>query len=324
MSRHSIAWIVLVAIAALPQGGEIARAVTWHLGQRYEWKSAATKDQDSYLLAVARTEKLVNTGQAKALQNEWSKLKKEFPDIPEEDLDAFIEGEVYFCKGKFARAARSYDKFLDKEYRQSKLYEAALDRQFQIATAFLAGRKKSVLGIFKISGYAEAVRIMEKITDRAGEAPIGLQAALAVAKSYEKRRKFNEAYLKWWEISSQWQVGQVAKDALLAMARCKHAAYKGPKYDDSNLKSAKSYYGKFKLLYPRDAEDVGVDDILDQIDEQLALKQLTIGRYYDKTGHAQAANLHYDMVMQNWPDSKAAEMAKQMIGKNLSSGKTNR
>lgn len=313
----------MAAAAALSQGGEIA-ADTWHLEQGYDWKSAATEDRDSYLLAVARTEKLVKTSQAKALQDEWRKLKKEFPDIPEQDLDAFIEGEVFFCKGKFARAAMSYEKFLDKDHHESKLYEAALDRQFQIATAFLAGRKKTVLGIFKMKAYAQGVKIMEKITDRAGDEPIGLQAALAVAKSYEKRRKFNEAYLKWWEISSQWQTGNVARDALLAMARCKHAAYKGPKYDDSNLKSAKSYYGKFKLLYPRDAEHADVDDILDQIDEQLALKQLTTGRYYERTGHAQAANLYYDMVMQNWPDSKAAEMAKQMIDKNVSSGKINR
>jgi len=163
---------------------------------------------------------------------------------------------------------------------------------------------------------------MEKITDRVGiDTQMGIKASVAVAENYEQRKKFNEAYLKWWEISLEWEMGPVGRDALLGMARNKHAVYnqhpehKRTYYDASCLSSAKSYYGRFKLLYPIDAKEIGVDEILGEIDEQLAYKQLSIGRYYQRTGNRQSANLYYDMVVNNWPDSKAAEEAKEMLAK---------
>ena len=208
--------------------------------------------------------------------------------------------------------SRSYDKFL-AEYPESELYEAALDRQFGIGTAFLGGQKRSVLGIFRMKGYATGEKIMEKISDRTGDAPVGIKASVAVAESLEKRGKFEEAYHKWSEISSRWSGGEIGRNALLAMARCKHAANKGAKYDASNLISAKSYYGNFKLRYPETAGEIDVDEKLDEINEQLANKQLNIGKYYEKTGNKEAANLYYQMVVDNWSESTAAKAAKEAM-----------
>jgi len=211
-----------------------------------------------------------------------------------------------------------------KEYPQSQLRQAALDRQFAIATAFLAGRKRTVLRIFRIRGYAEGIRIMERITDRVGlGSPMGLKAAIAVAENYEQREKFNEAFLKWWEISSEWETRQIGADALLSMARCKHAVYnkhpehKRSQYDASSLITAKSYYEKFRLLYPKDAEEKGIDQILNQINEQLVYKQFAISQYYQRTANRQAANLYYNMVINNNPDSNVAKIAEEMLTKNL-------
>lgn len=307
---------MVVAIALSSQAG-LASADTWRLEQSQDWRTVSTKDKDKYLLLMARTEKLVNTGQADALRNEWTRLKTEFPEIKEQDLDIFIQAEILFCRRSFTKAARAYDKFLDKDYNESALYQAALESQFTIAKRFLAGRKVRVLGIFKMKGYAQGIKIMEKITERASDRPIAAQAAIEVAQHYEKRKKFAEAYLKWSEVSWQWETGQIAKEALLAMARCKHAAYKGPKYNAANLKSAKTYYQDFELRYPRDARELGIDEIVRQIDEQMAYKQFTIAKYYQRTGKTQAANLYYDMVIRNWPNSDAAERARQVFTDNL-------
>jgi outer membrane protein assembly factor BamD (BamD/ComL family) len=52
---------------------------------------------------------------------------------------------------------------------------------------------------------------------------------------------------------------------------------------------------------------------LKQIDEQLAYKEFATGRYYQKTGDRQSANLYYQMVVDNWPDSAAADKAKEAM-----------
>ena len=410
MLKYRIRFIALV-VAAVSAALSTASANIWRLEKGRDWKALSAQGNDKFLMTVAETKKLVNTGQTNAARQAFDKLKKDFPEIAGPDLDAFINAEMLFCKGEFIKAADTYDKLLTK-YPQSKLHDAALDRQFAIATAFLGGQKKTVLGVFevkafsdgltimkrvsdraantpigaeaavalaqnyeetgdftrairtydkllteqpesqsrelvldrqyaiataylgghkkrvlrviKMKGYAEGVKIMEKITDRAGlDNPTGLKAAIAVAEHYEKRKQFNEAYLKWWEISLQWQTGKTGAEALLGMARCSLAAYnnhpehKRPFYDASNLNTAKSCYEKFKLLYPKNADEIDIDEILKEIDEQLAHKQFTIGWYYQKTDKSQAANLYFDMVISDWPGTKAAEMAKEMLTGNL-------
>ncbi len=315
-------FILLSAIAFLAGQAENALAETWQIEEGQDWKSVQAKDEDKYLLVTIRTEDLINTGQTLALYEEWSELGKEFPEIAQRDLDIFIEAELLYCDQKFTKAVRNYNKFLQKDYGGSTLYDVTLERLFRIAKAFLAGRKMTVLGIFQIRGYAEGVKIMESITDRAGDRPIGIQAAVAVAESYERRKMFNEAHLKWSEISWQWKTGRIARQALLNMAQCKHAAYKGPKYNASSLDSAKTYYENYKSRYPEDTKELAIDEILKQINEQIAYKQFNIGQYYQQTGKTLAANLYYQMIIRNWPESESAKLAKEAFTQDLSSTET--
>jgi outer membrane protein assembly factor BamD (BamD/ComL family) len=301
---------VSVLILAAFQVAGAAGAETWRLEKGKDWKAVTGQGDDKYLSEVAEIKRLVNQGKAGEAEKKFAQLKKDFPEAAGSDLDAFMKGEILFAKGELVKAVKKYDRFLAK-YPESKLYDAALDREYAIGTAFLAGEKKTVLGIFRIRGYDEGEKIMDKISDRAGNAPIGERAALAVARSYEKRKKFNEAYHKWSEVSYKWPTGETGKEALLGMARCKHAAYRGPGYDSSSLVSAKSYYEEFKQRYPADAEKIDVDGKLKQVVEQLAYKQFGIGQYYQRTGSLQPANVYYQMVLDNWPGSTAAKMVKQ-------------
>jgi tetratricopeptide (TPR) repeat protein len=306
-------------LVVLSAAFSIAWAGTWRLEDTGNWKQVSQQGQDKFLMAVAEGKKLVNTGQTKAARKAFEQLKEEFPEIAGPDLDKFIKAELLLSQRKLTKAARTYDKLLT-DFPHTKLREAALERLFAIGTAYLGNQKKTVLGFFKISGYAEGIRIMEKVTDRAGiDSTMGVEATIAVARNYEKREKLQEAYLKWWEISLEWQTGIIGRDALLGMAQAKHTIYnehpenKRPFYDASCLRSAKSYYERFRLLYPEDAKTIGVDRILNEISEQLANKEYVTGQYYQKTGNIQSANLYYNMVVTNWPESTAAEGAKSML-----------
>lgn len=318
MPEHKIVFAVLavVTISLWPTGPVLAD--TWHLQKGKDFEQVSPEGQDSFLLEVAEIKRLVNTGQTKAARSAFDKLKKDHSEIDGPDLDAFIKGELLFSEGKFTKAVRAYDELL-VEHSQSWLYEAALSREYDIATALLAGRKIRVLYFFKMKGYATAAKIMERITDRAGDSSIAVKASTAMAENYEKRKKFTEAYLQWRDLSSRWETGEPAKNALFGMARCKHAVYnshpehKRPMYDAACLDSAKTYYERFERLYPEEGKKLGTDETLMQINEQRALKELNIAKYYERTGNKQAANLYYDMVTRQWPDTQAAETARQTL-----------
>ena len=314
MRKLSILAILIAASLVLPTARVALCAETLRLDEQGQLQKAADSNDEQYLLRVAEIKKLVDAGKPDKVKKAVKQLKKDFPGVAGKDFDSFMEAEVLLAGGKLTKAVKQYDDFLDK-YPISPLKDAALNRQFEVATEFLAGRKKTILMVFRVSAFDDGVKVMEKISDRTGTADIAKNALLTVAHSYEKRKQYNEAYLKWSEISTRWPTGQIAKDALLAMAKNKYAAFRGPVYDGSSLISAKTYYENFKLRYPEEAQELKVDDILTRISEQLAEKNLLIAKYYDRTGSAGPANMYYQMVVDNWPNTKAAQMAKEKISK---------
>jgi TolA-binding protein len=289
-------------------------------GEGGELKAVGEDSEGKYVLAVAEIKSFVENGECKAAKKAIEQLKKDFPEVAGRELDAYMKAELLFCKGKLDKAARAYNSFV-VEHSRSELYDAVLERQYSIATAYLHGRKKRVLKIFKIRGYAEGVRIMERVSERAGYGPLAVKACTAIAESYEKRGKWEEAYARWSEVSSRWPSGETGKEALLRMAKCKHAAYRGPEYDGAPLVSARSYYENFRLRYPEDAQRLGVDEKMKQIDEQLAYKELKTGQYYESVGKETPAKLYYQMVMDAWPESEAAKVANEKLNQELESKK---
>ena len=292
-------------------------AKTWRLDKGQDWQAVSEGKRSRYILEVANFKKLIEQGRVEKAQQSLTKLKAEFGELAGPDFDAFVEAEMLLAAGKLDKAMKKYDQFLSG-YPESALYESVLQRQYSIGTAFLSGQKRKVLKAFKVKSYSRGAKIMHRLADRAGDAPIAKRAMVAIAESYEKRGKFIEAHYAWQDISSRWPTGKMGQQSLLGMARSMHASYTGPQYDATSLISAKSFYQQYKMRYPEDAAKINLDYKIKQIEEQLAYKQFMTGRFYQRTDSQAAANMYYQLVLDNWPESTAAKMARENIaGKNV-------
>jgi outer membrane protein assembly factor BamD (BamD/ComL family) len=303
---------ITIALAAVFLLAQTVHADTWQLEKGGQLKTV--EREDNFASALATLKNLGDEGKTSDLKKTAKDLKSKYPQFASPDFDAFLQAEILYSGGSLEKAYRSYEIFLTK-FARSSFRDAAIDRELAIGNSFLEGRKKKVLGLFQIKGYAEGANIMEKIADRLGDEPRAGKAMTSVAQSYEKRERFEEAYQQWSIIYDRWPAGQSAKDALLAMARCKHAVYQGPAYDSTDLISARGYYEKFKQLYPADAAALNIDKRLVMINEQLAYKEFQIGQYYQRTEEPKAgqdtkpADIYYISVLESWPQTKAAKMA---------------
>ena len=188
--KLSILAILIAASLALPTGRVAFCAETLRLDEQGQLQKAMDSDNEQYLLRVAEIKKLVDSGKPDKVQKAAEQLKKDFPGVAGKDFDSFMKAEVLLAGGKLTKAVRQYDDFLDK-YPISPLKDAALNRQFEVATEFLAGRKKTIL-VFRVSAFDDGVKIMEKISDRTGTADIAKNALLSVAQSYEKRNSITK------------------------------------------------------------------------------------------------------------------------------------
>ena len=134
IKNRDVLWALVLAvllISALPAVAE----QTWQLQRGGGLKAISAVDsQDRYQLAVAAAKRLVDEGKAGQAKKAFGQLKKDFPEIAGPDLDAFVQAELLFAEGKFTKAMRSYEEFLDK-FPSCELYEAALEREFRLGMA---------------------------------------------------------------------------------------------------------------------------------------------------------------------------------------------
>jgi len=289
-----------------------ASGSTWRLGEQQDWQQVGDDQQGQYLLAVSEIKRSISDGDVKKLGVQLDSFRKDFPGIAGADFDDFVKAEEFFAEAKFNKAVRAYEKFL-QDHPSSVFYESSLERLYQISTAFLNGQKIRFLKIFKIRGYEEGARLIDKIADVSGDRPIAKRALVFLAENYEKRGKFFDAYQTWSDISYRWPTGDLQKQALMGMARSLYLEYKGPRYDVSGLISSKGFYQNYKLRYPEDAAKQDIDKIIEQIDEQIAYKQYTIAQYYEKTSSSQAANLYYQQVVDDWGNTRTSVLAEEKV-----------
>jgi len=119
------------------------------LNEQGQWQKAADSDSDQYLLRVAEIKSsLIPASRTKPVKP-LSSSKGIFPVSQERISIHLCRRKFFLAAGKLTKAVRQYDAFLDK-YPASSLKDAALNREFELATEFLAGRKKKIL-IFKVS-----------------------------------------------------------------------------------------------------------------------------------------------------------------------------
>ena len=123
-------------------------------------------------------------------------MKQTHPESKGADFDLVIEAELLFDRNEWIKAARKYGELLDG-FPDSWLYDTAMDRQFSVAQAFLNGQKRRVLKVLKWSAFDEGEKIMRRIADRAGEAPISRRALGALAGAYSRRRAVAKPYEVW-------------------------------------------------------------------------------------------------------------------------------
>ncbi|MFC1765219.1 tetratricopeptide repeat protein [Planctomycetota bacterium] len=276
----------------------------------------------------ARLLERIETGQAAVDERQYRDAKKifkqieqEYADLTEFDLGVFTSAELYLAKDKRSKAAKRYRDLVD-DFPQSELVDPSNLRLFEIGEYYLGGPVIANFIFFKIRGQSRGIKILEELTEDVGLSEpngLGVRSTVMIAKNLESRNKVQDAYLKWLELATAWDDGPLGKMALLGMSRTKLAAYDLPPekrrvyYNLANLTNARQYYERFAIEFPEDANDLGVVEKIHDIDEMIATHQLSIAQFYQRTGKTRAANLYYDMIVENWPESAAAQTAREML-----------
>jgi outer membrane protein assembly factor BamD (BamD/ComL family) len=244
---------------------------------------------------------------------QWEKVNKLHPLMPQVLV---LQGDAEVARGNKYRALYSYEGML-LNYPSSDLYVHVLQREYNIADAFLNGYKRKFLGLRILPVTEDALTLLDRIQDRQRGSAIAEQAGIRLVDYYYHAGKFQEAVDACADFLKRYPYSQYVRKAEIRRAEASLGNFHGVLFDFTPLYDARERLAAISDEYPQTAEQVQVPAIDDRIYQLEGRKDLEIARYYWRAGKKHAAAYYYKRVMATWPDTAAAQSARAELQSRL-------
>jgi len=250
-----------------------------------------------------------NPKPAKKLLIAWEKANKK---SPLRDRCLLLFADAYLQLDNRVRCFFFCDELMD-EYPESKLFQTALRKQFDVATDYLNGYKEKFCGMRLLDMGTEGVQMMWRIQQRSPGSPLAERGLKATADYYFNDADYDLAEDAYNAYIQSYPHSDEIPRAKLRAAFSSLAQFRGVKFDASNIIDARAQLMVIQREYPDLAAEENVQTVLDQIDSAFAKKLLDVGDFYERTHQPRGAVYEYRFLAQTYPNLPEADIARQRL-----------
>jgi outer membrane protein assembly factor BamD (BamD/ComL family) len=257
-----------------------------------------------------------NTGTVIDDAKDWIKKNQTHPLMPQVLL---LQGDAEVLRGNKYAALYPYEDLLNN-YPTSDLFLPTLEREYNLADAFLNGYKRKFLGLRILPVTDDAIELLDRIQDRQRGSAIAERAGLRVADYYFNQGKFQDAIDGYSDFLKRYPYSQYVRKAEIRRAEASLGNFRGVLFDFTPLYDARERLATIAVAYPQSAEVLQVKAVDDRIYQLEGEKDLEIARYYYRAGKKYASAYYYRRVIANWPDTTYAETAHKELAARVPGG----
>lgn len=306
---------ILVFAATAAFAGAVGGNSTWELrGERWiEVSSAAPTTAPAAEPILDMAERMIRAGNGKAAAKtviEW--LRNHKTDTPGRDRAIMLVAEGYYVEGRRVDAYYYLDELMD-EYPESPLYQQALQRQYDIADAYLNGYKRVFIWFPWLDAEDEAVDMLYRIQQRSPGSLLAEKALLRTADYYYNSSEFDLAADAYGVYLKSYPRSPDVPRVRLRRAYATLAQFRGTRYDASALVDAKAQLADVATAYPDIADEENLPDLERRIDDTFARKIYRTADFLRRTKQPGAAVYYYRFLIETFPDAPEAKLARQRL-----------
>jgi len=297
---------VVLCLAAWPCAQADEARVVWS-GQG--WVKAPPPEPGSAEGGLANIRSLVEAGQDSRALKAVDRFLQAHPASPAREEAMNLAGQALINLGRYWDA---YDRFEQQlsNYPNGAFFDRALDREYMIACAFLQGRRRRAMKIFRVGARDDGIDILMRIAAHSPGSDLAERALLRVADYHFDRREYPEAIAVYDEFVKSRPRSTRRAYAMLRAARASLLSFRGVKWDETPLLDASVRFRVFARAYPVAAKRENIVGILTEIRQTLAHKVYHSGMFYERTDRPRSAVFYYRKVLREYPDSQWADDAK--------------
>ena len=218
------------------------------------------------------------------------------------------------ANGKDEKAFKAYQALLEK-YPKAINYEEVLQRQYEIANRYLAGKRFRLFGYIPLFPSMEKTSEMyEKVIKNGPYSAVAPQAQLNIGAAREKQDDFPKAVKAYEKAADVYhEQKDVAADARYKAGEAYFKQAKTAEYDQSIAGKAIATFSDFIALYPDDPRVAEAQEVIDNLRAEQARGALKIAQFYESKQRWNGALVYYNEVLIADPNSPYSEDAKKRI-----------
>lgn len=233
---------------------------------------------------------------------------------PLRDRGLFLLAEAYYGYGNRIRSFYHLDELMDF-HPDSPLYARALQRQYDIADAYLNGYKNRLFGIPMFGAEGPAIDMLFRIQQRAPGAPLAEKALLRTADYYYADGQFDLAEDAYAAYLRAYPRSPLAPRVRLRQAFSNYAQFRGLRFDATPLLDARTQLVQLASASPDLAAEENLGQFVERIDTTLARKLLVTADFYERTNEDRAAAYYYRQVIRQYAGSPEARDAERALAR---------
>jgi len=279
-----------------------------------KWVKVATPAEGSAAGELALVRHYLDGGRYKKAVKAAKKFTKRYPDDDGYEEVCLLAGQAEIKRGRYYQAYDWFEKQLD-QFPAGRYSGRALQREYEIAEAFLAGAKRIVLGFMKLSATDEGLDILGRIAEHAPGTEIAARSLLRIADYHYGKGRWMDAVEAYDTFLTLFGKSDKAPYAMLQSARANYSAFDGVAFEDTPLLEAEQRFKTFAEAYPAAAAKAGVDRTLEQIADMRAQKLYATAEFYERIKRPPAAAFYYKQVAEQFPRTQWAENARRALGR---------
>lgn len=226
----------------------------------------------------------------------------------------YLVGRCYEERHQDQKAFKSYADLLSKYPKMTNADEIQ-GRQFEIANRFLAGEWIKLLGYIPFfPSMDKAAEMYHQIVQFGPYGPFGPPAQMDIGAAREKQKDYAAA-VDAYEVAADRYSAQptVSADARYKSGLAWSKQAKKADYDQSAAGQAISAFNDFIALFPDDPRVAEAQKIISTLKLEQAKGNFTVAQFYEKHKHLDAAQIYYNEVRLNAPDTPLADDARKRI-----------
>ncbi len=246
---------------------------------------------------------------AESLATRWIKRHPRHELLPEAYL---LRGDALYALHNYYESLFEYE-FIARRFPSSEAFIPALEREYEIARMFVAGKKRKLWGLRWVDARADGEELLIRIQERLPGSRLAELAGMDLADFYFARRKMQLAAEAYELFIENYPGSDQLPKARRRLVYSFLAAFKGPQFDATGLYEARARLQQLKVIDPVTADEVGADALLTRISESDALKMLQTAIWYRSVDNYVSCEFTIRRLLRRYPDSIAATDALRMI-----------